>query len=88
MGGRGGGPKAEGPVSLLAVVVVGVCSLYRPTEAGGGSESPRSGDTAISLPRSNSSQADRVWLARGEDTAAAAAAEAVDPSDFSTLALH
>lgn len=38
---------------------------------------------------SNSTQADRVWLAQGEDTAAAAAAaEAIDPSDSSTLALH
>lgn len=35
---------------------------------------------------SNSTQADRVWLAQGEDTAAAA--EAIDPSDSSTLALH
>lgn len=37
---------------------------------------------------SNSTQADGVWLARGEDTAAAAATEAIDPYDFSTLALH
>lgn len=72
----------------LLYIIVGVSSLYRPTEAGGSSESPRSGDTAISFPRSNSTQADRVWLAQSEDTATAAATEAIDPYDFSTLALH
>lgn len=64
--GRGGG--VEGLLKprflCLPYIIVSVCSLHRPTDVPGGSESLRIGKTAISLARSNPIQADRVWLTR------------------------
>lgn len=83
MGGRRGGAIAEGPASLLTVQLLLASAPFTGQLK---REAAASLQEAAALPLAWRGLTDRVWLVQDEDTAAAA--EAIDPSDFSTLALH